>query len=333
MNSNNFKLASYFDKYDYLERLVKTYKPYSSLEIKNSKKKKEFIKDVKSSNNIQNNKYIIKLYRYNVLKYYCEELKKLDEIYYCTKYNISIEEELKNYKMNTSLFKFLLNHDNKLLQLGYDDKRKNKQYIRDEFDFFKINPLNICLRHDKKYYSREIIYWIKKFSQHHRFEMLYENDYLNITKSRYNPYNVNLYLVRNNFHIPSLSYLICLIYLSILLKKDIKEIINFDEIKDFYYVFINKNEEDIIEIKYACSVYRMIDNIYKEFVFCYNEPKHLYSDIDNYFYIVKEFLKSFEYKSICYINFNIYKEKFDKFFKYLGEFNNYNLIDEITKIN
>ena len=120
----------------------------------------------------------------------------------------------------------------------------------------------------------------------------------------------------------------CLIYLSILLKKDIKEIINFDEIKDLYYVFINKDGENITEIKYTCSVYRMIDNIYKEFVFCYNEPKHLYSDIDNYFYIVKEFFKSGIYKDICCENFEHYKEKFYKFFKY---FEKKDLIDEITK--
>lgn len=332
MNSNNFKLASYFDNSaDYLERLVKTYKPYSSLDIRNSKKKRqEYIINVITSNNIQN-KYIIKFYRYNVLKYYCEELEKLKEIYLYAKYNGYIEEELKNYKMNTSLFKSLLNYDNKLLQLGYDDKRKSKQYIRNEFDFIKINPLNICLSRDKTYYCREIIYWIKRFSQRSKFARLYENDYLNITNSRYNPYNVNLYLVRNHFYIPSLSYLICLIYLSILLKKDIKEIINFDEIKDLYYVFINKNEETITEIKYTCSVYRMIDNIYKEFVFCFAEPKHLYSEIDNYFYIVKEFLISFEYKTICYKMFKRYKEKFDIFFKYLEEFNNYNLLNEIIK--
>ena len=329
MNSNNFKLASYFDKYDYLERLVKTYKPYSSLEIKNSKKKQEYIKDVKS-NSIQDNKYIINFYKYNVFKYYCEELKKLEEIYSYAKYSGYIEEELKNYKMNTSLFKFLLNYDNKLLQLGYDDKRKSKQYIRNEFDFIKINPLNISQYHYKTYYYREIIYWIKIFSQRPYFAKLYENDYLNITKSCYNPSSVNLYLIRNNFYIPSLSYLICLIYLSILLKKDIKEIINFDEIKDLYYVFINKNEKDIIEIKYTCSVYKMIDNIYKEFVFCFAKPNHLYNEIDNYFHIVKEFFKSSVYKT-CYKNFEHYKEKFDKFFKYLGKINNYNLLNDIIK--
>lgn len=332
MNSNNSKLASYFNKsVDYLESLVKTYKPYSSLEIKNSKKKQEYIKDVKNSNNIQNNKYIIKFYKYNILIYYCEELKKLEKIYSYAKYGGYIKEELENYKMNTSLFKFLLNNDNKLIQLGYNDKRKSKQYIRDEFDFIGIYPLNICYRNKTCYY-KEIIYWINKFSQRQYFEKLYENDYLGKTRRYYyvSPIDsspINYYLTRNNFHIPSLSYLICLIYLSILLKKDIKEIINFDEIKDLYYVFINKNEEDIIEIKYACSVYRMIDNIYKEFVFCYKEPKHLYSDIDNYFYIVKDFFKSGIYKDIYCKIFEHYKEKnFDKFFKYFVE-----IKDEITK--